>query len=409
MPIPRHYLSLSQKEIIKAIKSIFNHRIYDNKIIGEFEEKFSDYIGTKYAIATSSARMALYLILKVLDIGKGSEVILPVYTDIVVPSVIAHTGAKPVFVDIEEDTYNIDPDKVEDVISKKTKAIIPVHLYGNPCDMDRIMKIASANNLYVIEDCAHALGAKYKDKKVGSIGNAGYFSFSLGKHITTGSGGIITTNDIELILKIKNELRRYPYPNTFNILKNLSFLSLIKILTSHAIFDSFTYLIILTLNEFNYPLTEKIFKHDERVSQVLKGYKNKFTIAQALLGIQQLKKIDELNNKRRNNAILLTKLLEKFKEIKLPKERNGVKHVFLRYTIRIKERDRVRKLLLRRGIDTGIDYDYLCNEFFNDRKNYPIANRISKEVLNLPIHPNIKQEEILQIYHSLRFVLGNLS
>jgi dTDP-4-amino-4,6-dideoxygalactose transaminase len=401
MPIPRHYLSIESREVLKAIKLIFKERKY--KIIDEFENRFLRYIGTKYAIAVSSARIALYLILKALSIEKGKEVILSTYTDIIVPSVISAVGAKPVFVDIDEDTYNINPNKIEEKINKKTSAILPIHLYGNPCDMDEIMKIAKEHDLYVIEDAAHALGAEYKGRKVGSIGDVGYFSFSIGKNITTGGGGMITTDDTELVSKIKKEVEKYPL-NISRCFKNLSFTFVTKIATSKLIFDFFTYPIIYILNEFNYPLIEKLFKRDQFKPS---KYKTRFTAIQAAIGIEQLKKIDELNNKRRDNAQFLMKMLRNL-EVKVPKETNKGKHVFLKYTIRIKDRDRIRKMLIRKGIDTSVDYNYTCSQLFKIRESYPIAQKVSKEVLNLPVNPNIGKKEMLGIYHSLKSVL-NLS
>lgn len=168
------------------------------KYVTEFENKFSEYCGMKYGIATSNGTTALHLALVALGIGKGDEVIVPDITFAATINAVLYTGATPIIVDIEENSWCIDPDEIEKAVTEKTKAIIPVHIYGQPCDMGRIMKIAKKYNLYVVEDCAEAHGAMYAGKKVGSFGDIGCFSFFGNKVITTGEGGMCITNNQEL-------------------------------------------------------------------------------------------------------------------------------------------------------------------------------------------------------------------
>ena len=170
----------------------------------EFEKLIAEYIGTKNAIAVNSCTAAaLHLSLIALDIGRGNEVITSPFTFASTGNVIVHVGAKTIFVDIKKDTYNIDPEKIKDAITTSTKAIIPVHYAGQPCDMKAITEIAEDNNLFVIEDAAHAIGAEYENKKVGNFGTTTCFSFYVTKNMTTGEGGAITTNDDELADKLR--------------------------------------------------------------------------------------------------------------------------------------------------------------------------------------------------------------
>ncbi len=165
------------------------------KYVGMFEKEFAEYIGCKYGVAVHTGTAALHLALLALRIGPGDEVIIPTLTFAATANAVLYTGAKPVFVDVDEETWNLDPEQIEKKVSEKTKAIIPVHLYGHPCDMDKIAKIAIDHNISIIEDAAEAHGAEYKGRKVGAFGTIGVFSFFGNKIITTGEGGAVLTND----------------------------------------------------------------------------------------------------------------------------------------------------------------------------------------------------------------------
>ena len=174
------------------------------KFIGKFEKEFSNYCGTKYGVSTSSGTTALHLAVKTLGIGDGDEVIVTTFTNMASIFSIIYTGARPIPVDIDKKTYNIDPSLIEKKITKKTKAIMVVHIFGHPVDFNKIQKIAKKHNLLIIEDCAEAHGAEYNGRKVGSLGDAGCFSFYANKIITTGEGGMVVFKDKNLAKKAKN-------------------------------------------------------------------------------------------------------------------------------------------------------------------------------------------------------------
>ncbi|MEM1515795.1 MAG: DegT/DnrJ/EryC1/StrS family aminotransferase, partial [Candidatus Bathyarchaeia archaeon] len=233
------------------------------KFVDQFEEKFASYIGVNHSIAVSSGTAALHLALAALNIQPGDEIIMPTFTMIACANVAKYLGAKPVLVDSEISTWNIDPEKIEEKITGKTKVIMIVHIYGHPVNMDPIKKIAERHGLYVIEDAAEAHGAEYKGKKVGSMGDIGCFSFYANKIITTGEGGMITTNNSEIAEKVR-KLRDQGY----NV--NL----------------------------------RKWLVHD------ILGYNYRLTNLQAAIGLAQLERIEEFVNRHRENAYYYNSLLK---------------------------------------------------------------------------------------------------
>ncbi|HLB95997.1 MAG TPA: DegT/DnrJ/EryC1/StrS family aminotransferase [Patescibacteria group bacterium] len=352
------------KEEIKAVTEVLKSgMLAQGPKVSEFEEKFARFIGVKYAIATSSGTTALEIALRAAGIGPDDEVITSPFTFIASANSILYTGARPVFADIVEQTFNLDPEKIEAKITKKTKAIMPVHLYGNACAMTKIMVIAKKRKLAIIEDACQAHGAEWGGKKVGSFGLAGAFSLYPTKNMTTGEGGMITTNSKEIYDKA-NLLRAHG--------------SKIK------------------------------YYHD------ILGYNYRMTDIEAAIGIEQLKKLNKFNNLRIKNAKYLNKNLSKIPGIIMPEAQAGAKHVYHQYTIRITpefafSRDEVVAKLTQAGIGTAIFYPLPINEQkvyreIGYRKDTPIAAKISQEVISLPVHPGLKMRELIsmvKIFQSL--------
>jgi len=288
--------SYYEKEILKSIKKVIQSGQY---ILGEevnkFENKFAEYINTKYAIGVNSGTDALFLSLKALNIGKGDEVITVPNSFISTVSSIVTAGAKPVLVDVCED-LNINVDLIEEKITNKTKAIIPVHLTGKPAEMDRIMKIAKEHNLYIIEDAAQAIGAIYKNKKVGSFGITGCFSLHPLKNLSVcGDGGIIVSSDRNIIQKIK-------------ILRNIG------------------------------------LKYRDHVE--MWGYNSRLDTLQAAIGLIKLKYIENIIKRKREIAKIYNENLKEICDVplELPYERQ----VYQNYIIKVEERDRLMKFLFKK-------------------------------------------------------------
>ena len=345
--LKKEYISM-EYEINHAIQDILNRGYF---ILGDeaqdFENDFSNYINTKFAVGVNSGSDALFLALKSLDIGKGDEVITVSHTFISTVDSIIRNGAKPVFVDIEPDTYCIDPSKIEKKITDKTKAILPVHLYGHPANMDPILDIKEKYNLFLVEDACQAHGAEYKGKKVGSIGDIGCFSFYPTKNLGAyGDGGIIVTDNEELNVKLKM-LRNYGQPEK---------------------------------NHHNFL-----------------GYNSRLDEMQAAILKIKLKYLDMWNQARINMAKIYEEYLEGYDLIK-PIENDYAKHVYHLYVIRHQKRDLLQKKLLKEGIQTQIHYPIPVHkqkayECMNKIK-LPQTEKISNEILSLPMHPWLNSEEV---------------
>jgi dTDP-4-amino-4,6-dideoxygalactose transaminase len=352
---------INSKEIKAVVHVLKSHALSQGKNVNKFEEEFSKYLGVKYAIATSNGTTALHTALWSLGIGNGDEVITTPFSFIASSNCILMVGAKPVFVDINEKIFNIDPDKIEEKITKKTRAILIVHLYGQPCDMEPIMKIARKYDLYLIEDACQAHGAEYKGKKVGSFGDVACFSFYATKNMTTGEGGMVVTNDKKIAEKC-------------------------RLFISHG--------------------------EVSRYKSILLGYNYRMTEIQAAIGLEQLKKLDNLNKVRIKNAKFLTNCLKNIEEVETPYVMSNVKHIFHQYTIKVKRnRDRLKEFLWNAGIETKIFYPILISQQplylkLGYRDKLPIAENVSKSVISLPVHPLLKKRELYFICKQIKKFFG---
>ena len=315
----------------------------------EFEREMCEYLDVKHAVALNSGTDALHLALRALDIGEGDEVISTAFTFVATSESIGIVGAKPVFVDIDPDTFNIDASKIEEAITPKTKAIIPVHLYGQPCDMDVICDIAKRHNLFVIEDACQAIGAEYKGKKVGTIGDIGCFSFYPTKNLgTMGDGGLLTTNSEY----IKNR--------------------------------------VLALRNHGGAVR---YHHDEI------GVNSRLDEIQAAILRVKLPYIDEWNKMRREHASYYNELFSKCDLIETPKELDNTYCVYHQYTVKVPNRDEVHKMLADEGIGAMIYYPIplhlqKVHEKYNFKEGMlPNTEMNTKLVLSLPMFAEITKEE----------------
>jgi dTDP-4-amino-4,6-dideoxygalactose transaminase len=342
------------EEIAQAVQRVIKSGWF---ILGEeikkFEEEFSKYIGTKYGIGVNSGSDALFLALKALGIGKGDEVITVSHTFISTVDAIVRNGAKPVFVDIDPDTYCIDATKIEEKITERTRAILPVHLYGHPADMAPIMNIAEKYNLFVIEDACQAHGAEYKGRKVGGLGDLGCFSFYPVKNLGAyGDGGIVVTNNEELAEKL-GLLRNYGQPQKYH--------------------------------------------HD------FVGVNSRLDEIQATILQVKLKHLDAWNERRRRVAKLYNELLGD-SEIVTPIEKGYAKHIYHLYVIRHKDRNKLQQHLSKKEIQTMIHYPipvHMQKAYLNLNLGFnvhlPVTEKICNEILSLPMHPGLNDDEVSSI------------
>jgi len=344
------------KNVIAAVKSGWVSS--KGPFVEEFEKKFSSYIGVKYGIATSNGTFALHLALTALEIGRKDEVIVPALTFASVANAVLYTGAKPVFVDSHPNYWCINPSKLEEKITKRTKAIIPVHLYGNPCNMNSIMKIAEDYNLYVIEDCAEAHGTEYRDRKVGTFGNIACFSFYGNKIITTGEGGMCLTNDEDLAQKM-------------------------KVLRDHGM-D-----------------IKRRYWHE------VVGFNYRITNLQAALGVAQLEKINKFIEKKRKNAKIYDSFLKNVQGLVLHPEMPWAKNVYWLYSILIDNknygisRDELMNKLAENYVETRRFFYPI--HFMPPYKRYavncrfPVTEKLSSNGINLPSSVKLAEKKIYEV------------
>ncbi|VVB60894.1 (5-formylfuran-3-yl)methyl phosphate transaminase [uncultured archaeon] len=316
----------------------------------EFEKKFAEYVGTKHAVATTSGTTALHLGLLALGLAHGDEVILPAFSFIATANVVLFCDAVPVFCDVDYKTFNIDPQKIEKLITKKTKAIMPVHLYGQAADMDPIQELAEKHDIHVIGDACQAHGASYDGKMVGSFGDIECFSFYPTKNMTTGEGGMITTDNdevAELMISLRNHGREK---------------------------------------------TKWGYEHGRL------GYNYRMTDIGAAIGLEQLKKLPKNVQMRQNNADYYDRHLFK---VETPYVIPKARHAYHQYTIKSNNRDVITQNLKKNEIGFGIYYPQPLHTYKHLKKyahkDLKISEKLGDEVVSLPVHPGLTNEELKKI------------
>lgn len=339
-----------------------------------FEKMFADYTGVKHAISVSSCTAALHLAMRVLNIKPGNEVIVPVLTFAATANAPIFCGAKPVFADIDERTYNISPEDLENKITRKTKAIIVVHYAGQPCDMKEIMEIAEDNKLWIVEDCAWSTGAEYAKRKTGSLGAIGCFSFYPTKNMTTFEGGMVTTSDDKKATKI-------------------------RLLRGQG-------------------MTKTAFDREREATWyydvVDLGYNYRLNEVQAAIGITQLSRIEDINRRRIRVANYYTEKLKKIDGIVPPYEAEDRTHIYSLYVIRVVEenfgmtRDNLFEMLSSKGIGLSVHYTPLhLLTFYRKLSHYelgdfPIAEKVYEEILTLPSFPTMTKKQIHHVVEEIK-------
>jgi len=358
-------INISQPDIdqeeIKAVEEVLiSGMLTSGPKVAELEKDFASFIGTKFAIATNSGTSALMVALQSLGIGPGDEVITVPFSFIATTNAILYTGAEPVFVDISEKDFNLDPVWLKQALSQRTKAVLVVHLYGQPADLDSILDFTEKHGLLLIEDACQAHGATYKGKKVGSFGT-GTFSFYPTKNMTTGEGGMITTDDSELyqravMIRNQGQSKRYYH-------------------------------------------------------EVL-GYNFRMTDIAAAIGLAQFKKLNRNNQRRKLNAEFYLKNLQGIPGIILPLTFPEREHAWHQFTIRVsgqarKSRDELADYLSNKGISTGVYYPLPIHRQksmigLKGWGKYPVSEKMAQEVLSLPVHPKLSEEELNYIVERIR-------
>jgi UDP-4-amino-4,6-dideoxy-N-acetyl-beta-L-altrosamine transaminase len=369
---------IEEEEINEVINTLKSSWLSRGPKTAEFEKSFASYVGASHAIAMNSCTAALHIALMARDIGPGDEVITSPLTFAATANTIIHTGAKPVFVDVDPVTGNIDPSGIEEKITDKTKALVPVHYAGQACDMDTILSIAKKHGLFVSEDAAHAIYTKYKDRMIGSIGDATSFSFYATKNLCTGEGGMLTTNDDALAEKA-------------------------RIISLHG----------MSKNAWN-----RYDKNGSWYYEILyPGFKYNMTDIQAALGIQQLKKLERMQKIREEYAKRYNEAFSDLPGIITPKETPGNRHSWHLYVIQL-DRDSVRigrdqfiEELTKKNIGTSVHFIPVhLHPYYRDRFGYgkgafPIAESMYERMISLPLYPKMRPEDIDYVIDAVKSII----
>lgn len=359
--IPLSRPSISGKELAAIRRVLQTRHLAEGPVVAKFQGNFAKFLGTRYAIATCNGTAGLHTALLALGISQADSVIVSSFSFIATANAVLFCGARPIFCDIDPDTFNISPAKIEETLKMHSgiKALLITHLFGAPCDMEKILRITKKYNIFLIEDCCQAHGAKYKGKLVGSFGDIAVFSFYGTKNMTTGEGGMLATDNAKLkdrCLSIINHGR-----------------------SSRFIHSSL-------------------------------GYNYRMTDLQAAIGLVQLKKLKKLNNARLKNAKFYLKNLSQIPWLTLPIIPENTLPYFHQFTIKVEAhlRDRLIEYLRKKGIGAAAIYPLpihkqpLYKGLNLDKPSQPIAEEISKNVVSIPVHPELKNKDLIRIVNAIK-------
>lgn len=373
--LPFHVPDIDEDEIQAAVEILRSGWLTTGAKVGQFEADFASYVGCQHAVAVNSGTAALHLALDAVGVREGDEVLVPTMTFAASAEVVLYFKAKPVLVDCRGDTMNIDPDQIEKAITDKTKAIMPVHIGGQPCDMDRILEIARVYHLKVIEDAAHALPACYRGSMVGTIGDITCFSFYATKTITTGEGGMATTEHPEWAERMR----------------------------------------IMSLHGISRDAWKRYTAEGSWYYEILyPGYKYNLTDVAAALGIQQLKKCDRFWEQRQRYAAWYNAGFNDVPEVDVPYVAPGVQHAWHLYVIQLNlerlriNRNRFFELLRQENIGTSVHFiplhlhPYYRDAFGYRPADFPTASAVFERIISLPIYPKLTAADVQRVIDTVR-------
>lgn len=398
-----------EKEIIAAFR---RGEAVDGPAIGEFEERFAAYHGMEHAVAASFGRMAFYYILSALALPAYSEIIFPALTFWVVPQIARRVGLRPVFVDVDPLTFNLDYRKVEAAITERTRAIVPTHLYGRPCDMAEIMSLAEKHNLVVIEDCAQAVGARYRGQLVGTFGAASFFSFQMLKGINTYGGGMAATNDSALAWRVRERVKREPAQSARDLARRFSAGFAARLGISPKGFTFWGYpLQALAATFGHYDLSKYIWEKIRPLDRLPRAYRRRYSNAQALLGLRGLAKLDEFNARSRAHASQYTRGLADCPAVRTPQESEDIEHVYYQYCIYTSDSARASRRAIRRGVDFETTHVDVCSSLplFKDFAAVCPGAELTATALQLPVYSRLRDSDVERVLRVVREVTGDLA
>jgi dTDP-4-amino-4,6-dideoxygalactose transaminase len=379
--------------------------------IAQFEDAFARRAGSGHAVSASYGRMAFYYILKALDLPRGSEIILPALTFWVVPALAQVAGLKVVFADVDPSTFTLDPASLERAITPATRAVVPTHLYGLPCDMDAIMAIARRHDLRVIEDCAHALGATYKGRPVGTIGDAGFFSFQTLKPLNCYGGGMALVADAAVAARVRALADRERWPDEKRVQNRLLVGRVQRILIKPWVFSISAFPILWVSSLIGANPDVYLWEEIRALDPLPDVYTERFPNVQAAIGLAALDELDEWTERTRRHARVMDQALGDLPGIFVPKAPADRTHVYYQYCVYGPQRDELVVKCVRRGIDIETLHVDVCSDLdlfagaAVEPAGAPGAHRAA-QAMQIPVYSSLTDEQTARVARVVRGVLA---
>jgi dTDP-4-amino-4,6-dideoxygalactose transaminase len=379
-------------------------QVVNGPAIAAFERALEERLGGGHAVTASYGRMAFYYILEALDLPPGAEVVFPALTFWVVPAMARAAGLRPVFADVDPLTFNLDPAALERAITPATRAVVPTHIYGLPCDMDEVLAIARRHRLAVIEDCAHALGASYQGEPVGTLGDAALLSFQVLKPLNTFGGGAAYTRHDGLGRRIAEIARAQPWPAEERIRRRIRTARLERALMRRAVFSATVFPILWGASFLDARPDVYLWEKVRPLWPLPPGYAERYSNVQAAIGLAALDRLDEWTARTRTHARFLSAALSHLEGVALPVDPDDRVHVYYQYCVYPADRDGVVRRCLRNGLDVEYHHMDVCPDlplFSGSRTEAPGARR-TRDALQLPVHSGLAPEELQSVARRFR-------
>ncbi|HKE85716.1 MAG TPA: aminotransferase class I/II-fold pyridoxal phosphate-dependent enzyme [Vicinamibacterales bacterium] len=366
--------------------------------IAEFEQAFVNRIGTAHAVTASYGRMAFRYLLQAYDLPPGSEVIFPALTFWVVPEIARVSGLTPVFADVDPNTFTLCPKSFAAAITERTRMVVPTHLWGLPCDMDPILEIAARHNLLVVEDCAHALGAEYCGKQVGTLGDAGFFSFQTLKPLNSYGGGMAVTGNRSVAQRVRAFAESEPWPTVKEMRWNLFRGRVLRISTRPDTFTWTLFPVAYVASHLEIDASAWLWERVRPLDPLPDQYRRRYTNVQAAIALEGLKYLDDWTERTRAHADRMNRALRELPGVHVPVVPPDRTHVYYQYCAYVPDRDATARECIRRGVDVETLHVDVCTrlDMFGTPRPYPGADR-GAQAVQLPVYESLTDDQIRRV------------
>ncbi len=379
--------------------------IFQGPLIEEFERTFQRRFGPGTAIATSYGRMAFFHILRALDLPAGSEIIVPALTFWVIPELARQAGLRPVFADVNADTFTLDPEAMARAITPRTSAVVPTHLYGLPCDMDAIMNLARRHKLAVVEDCAHALGATYRGQPVGTFGDGALFSFQTIKPLNAFGGGMALVKDAAVAGRVREQVDVLPWPGPKRIENRLKVAKAQRFFGRNGVFTLTAFPILWATSWFDWNPDVYLWERIQPLHPLKPEYLERFPNVQAALGLDGLQSFDEWTRTTQAHAHAIDRVLRGAPDVQTPVAPSDRTHVYYQYCAYVPDRDDLVKRCIRRGVDIETLHVDVCPQLplFADLSPAPAPNaERASEAVQVPVYAALTDRQVNRVATAVR-------